>query len=145
MDITDWQEDMKRRFKNDSSLLAIDFIAGIVVDDLQTTVPPVTTVKIIESDSGTLIAWKHGKTIDHFLSPQPAEILVRGEERWPSGHTRKNDSLLAIADAELRGNKAQADRLLRRFLDTGPIATRRREDRIFKRDKKRIRIRKPVR
>lgn len=142
MDVIDWAENLKRRFKKEASHEAIDYIVGNVVDGVETTVSPVPGIRFIETDSGLLIAWKHGTTITHLLAPDKTAVLVRGEEKWPSGQTRKNDALLAVADAELEGRDKDAERILRNFMDRGPIAMQRREDALVVHEKRKIRVRK---
>ncbi len=140
MDVTDWHDEVKRKFKTYASQKAIEHILSIVVDSPIDEVS--SRVKSIETDGGTVIAWKHGGTIDHFFSPDQAEIKKRGVERWPRGMTVRYDRMCTIMDAELNDSDARRETALSSLLFDGPIAKQRRKEEARKRNRKTVRRKK---
>ncbi len=112
MDILDWYILRTEKAKTDVVQACVDRIAvyafeytGYGFEIKEPTLSPkaVQRVKIIETDGGLLFGWLRGSNIYHLLVPDNGdkEILVRGEENWPRGVTRKLDMLIKVIDAKL--------------------------------------------
>lgn len=126
MELTDWVDRENRKSKKASGKKAIRHVEELALDE--EIEDPSPRVKGIETDGGKVIVWRRSSSsIIRLFVPLPGEIMVRGEERWPRGLTPRYDSLCQIIEAQLNGRKEFADKLLRKFLDNGPIATERAE------------------
>lgn len=127
-DFTDWYNDTRKTLKKPITQQSLDYIRDIVLGNIKPVPQKVRSrVQFIETDGGNLIAWARGNRIYHMLSPNSGEILVRGEENWPRGMTRRYDQMTKILDARINGD--DDSREIDRFLREGPIARQREEDR----------------
>ena len=144
-DFTDWYDDTKRKLKTPISKQCLDYIRDIVNSELSSVPAKVRErVQFIETDGGSLIAWRRGKRIYHLLTPNQGEILVRGDDVWPRGMTRRYDQMSRVLDARI--NQEDDAKVLRNFLSNGPIAQQRRQDleRAERRRNRKVKLRAKV-
>ncbi|MEK0326691.1 MAG: hypothetical protein QQN63_13415, partial [Nitrosopumilus sp.] len=132
MDILDWYLYRTEKAKTDVVQACVDRIAmyafeytgyGYEIED--PTLSPKTTqrVKILETDGGILFGWLRGSNIYHLLVPDNGEkeILVRGEENWPRGSTRRFDMLIKMIDGQLNNDREAEDIAFGNFREKFPI------------------------
>ena len=123
-EFTDWYDDTKKKLKTPIAKQCLDYIRDIVNGELSTVPAKVRErVQFVETDGGSLIAWRRGQRIYHLLTPNSGEILVRGDDVWPRGMTRRYDQMIKILDARI--NQEDDNKTLRNFLSNGPIAQQR--------------------
>lgn len=123
-----WYTDTKRELKKDVDKDALDYIRDIVVGNTVPHPPKVRSrVQSVETDGGSLIAWRRGSRIFHMLVPDSGQILVRGIDNWPRGMTRRYEQMTKILDARINGDSDEKP--MREFLARGPITELRLQNR----------------
>lgn len=132
MDILDWYEYRTEKAKTNTIQACVDRIAayafeytgyGYEIKDPVLSSKVTQRVKILETDGGILFGWLRGGNIYHLLVPDNGdkEILVRGEENWPRGNTRRFDMLTKMIDAQLNKDREEEDIAFGNFRERFPI------------------------